>query len=334
MAIVPTATVKPNPLRVYAMTSLHLVDPELLPILQLAPDMGVSAEKLPAARATIAVMTEMGLEQADPRVIVTEWIATGHNGGPDVRVVLYRPDELADHAPVVLQIHGGGFLFGTAELGDPRNRAMARAVGCAVASVEYRLAPETVFPGGLDDCYAALVWLHGRAEALGLDPARIAIRGESAGGGLAAGLAVMARDLGGPPICFQLLVYPMLDDRTVNAAESGFSGEFIWDRASNRFAWQSWLGMPPGTDTVPPLAAPARTADLAGLPPTCIATAALDLFADENLEYAGRLIRAGVPTEFYLAPGAFHGFDAMAPESAVARRFTAFGDEALRRAFA
>lgn len=314
------------------MSSLHLVDPELLPILQVVPDMGVSPEKLPGARATIAAMTQLGLEQADPRVKVSEWLAPGYNGGPDVRVVLYKPDDLAENAPVVLQIHGGGFLFGTAELGDPRNRAMARAVGCAVASVDYRLAPETVFPGGLDDCYAALVWLHGHASALGLDPARIAIRGDSAGGGLAAGLAIMARDLGGPAICFQLLVYPMLDDRTVDAADNPHTGEFIWDRASNRFAWESWLGMPPGTEGVSPLAAPARTAELAGLPPTCITTAALDLFAAENLDYAARLVRAGVPTEVYLAPGAFHGFDAMAPDSAVAKRFTACGDEALKRA--
>ena len=316
------------------MSSLHLVDPELRPILEAAPDMGVSPEKLPGARAVIAAMTQMGLEVADPRVTATECFAPGHNGGPNVRVVLYKPQGLAAGAPVVLQIHGGGFLFGTAELGDPRNRAMALAVGCAVASVEYRLAPETAFPGGLDDCYAALVWLHANAAELGLDPARIAIRGESAGGGLAAGLAVMARDLGGPAICFQLLVYPMLDDRTVRAGDNLFTGQFIWDRASNLFAWQSWLGMQPCSDSVPPLAAPGRTTDLAGLPPTCIATAALDLFIDEDLEYARRLIRSGVPTEVHVAPGAFHGFDAMAPEAAVTRRFIACGDEALRRAFA
>ena len=315
------------------MSSLHLVDPELRPVLELAPDMGVSPEKLPGARAVIAAMTQMGLEAADPRVTAAEWYAPGYNGGPDVRVVLYKPEGLAPGAPVVLQVHGGGFLFGTAELGDPRNRAMALTVGCAVASVEYRLAPETAFPGGLDDCYAALVWLQANAAKLGLDPARIAIRGESAGGGLAAALAIMARDLGGPAICFQLLVYPMLDDRTVQAAENPFTGQLIWDRNSNLFAWESWLGMAPGHDAVPALAAPARCADLAGLPPTCIATAALDLFIDEDLEYARRLIRSGVPTEVHVAPGAFHGFDAMAPEAAVTQRFIASGDQALKRAF-
>lgn len=315
------------------MSSRHLVDPELLAILDLAPDMGVSAEKLPAARAAIAAMTQMGLDVADPRVSTSEHFAPGHNGGPEVRMILYKPDALPPNAPVVLQIHGGGFLFGTAELGDPRNRAMARTVGCAVASVEYRLAPETPFPGGLDDCYAALVWLHDQAGALGLDPSRIAIRGESAGGGLAAALAIMARDLGGPAICFQLLVYPMLDDRTVDAPANPHTGEFVWDRASNRFAWDAWLGMPAGSAAVPPLAAAARTDDLAGLPPTCLTTAALDLFVGEDLAYAARLIGCGVPTEVYLAPGAFHGFDAMAPEAGVSQRFTACGDDALKRAF-
>ncbi len=316
------------------MSILHLVDPELRPILELAPDMGVSLDKLPATRGVIAAMTQMGLEAADQRVTAKEYFAPGYNGGPEVRVVLYKPVDLPQGAPVVLQIHGGGFLFGTAELGDPRNRAMALSIGCAIVSVEYRLAPETAFPGGLDDCYAALIWLAGEATGLGLDPARIAIRGESAGGGLAAGLAVMARDLGGPAICFQLLVYPMLDDRTVHAAENPFTGHLIWDRASNLFAWESWLGMAAGTEAVPSLAAPARTLDLAGLPPTCITTAALDLFIDEDLEYARRLIHAGVPTELHVAPGAFHGFDAMVPDAAVTQRFIACGDQALARAFA
>lgn len=316
------------------MSAIRLVDPELLPVLAAAPDMGVSAEKLPGARATIAMMTQMGLEQADPRVSTSEHLAPGHNGGPPVRIVLYKPDGLPENAPVVLQIHGGGFLFGSAELGDPRNRAMALEVGCAVASVDYRLAPESPFPAGLDDCYAALVWLSSNAAALGLDPARIALRGESAGGGLAAGLAIMARDLGGPAICFQLLVYPMIDDRTVHAPDNPYTGQLIWDRASNRYAWDSWLGMPAGSSEVPPLAAPARVTDLSGLPPCCLTTAALDLFAGENLHYALRLIRAGVPTETYLAPGAFHGFDAMVPEAEVSRRFTACGDSALKRAFA
>ena len=143
----------------------------------------------------------------------------------------------------------------------------------------------------------------------------------------------MARDRGGPPIRFQLLIYPMLDDRTAANEAHPFAGEFVWDTPSNRFAWQSWLGLPPGSPDVPPLAAPARVEDLAGLPPTFIATAALDMFVEENLEYARRLLRAGVPTELYMAPGAFHGFEAMVPDAQVSRRFITQADEALKRAF-
>lgn len=315
------------------MGSRQLIDPELLAILDVAPDMSVSAEKLPAARAAIAEMTRMGLEVADPSVSVTEHFVPATDGAEDVRLIIYKPDDLPANAPVVLQIHGGGFLFGTAELGDPRNRAMAKSVGCGVASVDYRLAPETSFPGGLEDCYSALVWLHENAGQLGLDPQRIAIRGESAGGNLAAALAVLTRARGGPEIAFQLLIYPMLDDRTVTRDPHPFAGEFVWDRASNHFGWASYLGMEPGSDDVPPLAAPARVDDLSGLPATFIATAALDLFGEEDLEYARRLMRAGVPTELYLAPGGFHGFDAMAPDSNVSQRFTTLADDTLRRAF-
>jgi triacylglycerol lipase len=314
-------------------STAHLVDEELLPILELAPNMGVSTVALHQARAAIAEMTAQGLSMADPSVTTSEHLAPGHGGGPDVRVLLYRPQGLPDPAPLVLQIHGGGFVFGTAELGDPRNRAMAKAVGCMVASVDYRLAPENPFPAGLDDCYAALAWLRGNAATFGIDVGRIAIRGESAGGGIAAGLAIMARDLGGPSICFQLLVYPMLDDRTVTREPHPYAGEFVWDAASNRFGWECWLGCEPGSAGVPPLAAPARVDDLSCLPPTFIGTAALDMFVEENLEYTRRLLRAGVPTEFYLAPGAFHGFEAMNPEASVSRRLIEQGDAALRRAF-
>lgn len=316
------------------MTSRHLVDPELAVILDEAPDMGVSEQKLAATRATIAEMTRLDLLEADPSVQVSEHRAGGRSGSPEVRLLLYRPKDLPKNAPVLLQIHGGGFLFGTAELGDSRNRAWAREIGCAIVSVDYRLAPETPYPGALEDCYAALEWVHDNAGELGLDSTRIAIRGESAGGGLAAALGALARDRGGPKILYQLLVYPMLDDRTGSTSEPHpYAGEFVWNATSNAYAWGSWLGTKPGSAEVPPLAAPARIRDLRNLPPTFIATAALDLFIDENLEYARRLMRAGVPTEVYVAPGAFHGFDAMVPDAAISRRFTSLCQTALRRAF-
>jgi acetyl esterase/lipase len=315
------------------MPSRHLVDPELAPLLDYLPDMAPSDESLPAARAAAAEMVALHTADRDATVTITEHWAPGLNGEPDVRVVLYRPESLLQGAPVLLQVHGGGFVFGTAELGDPRNRAWAKALGCAVASVDYRLAPETPYPGGLEDCYAALVWLHGAAEELRLDPQRIALRGESAGGGLAAALAILARDRGGPPILFQLLVYPMLDDRTCSSEPHPYAGQFVWNPASNTYGWASWLGAAPGSSEISHLAAPSRCEDLSGLPPTCITTGALDLFVEEDLEYARRLIRAGVPTELYLAPGAFHGFDAMAPDAEVSRQFTEVSLKALARAF-
>lgn len=316
------------------MPTRHLVDPELRPILDLAPDMGVSAENLPATRARIAEMTRMGLEAADASVAACEHWAPGVEGAPDVRVRLYRPQGLTPRAPVVFHIHGGGFLFGTAELGDARNRAWAKALGAVLVSIDYRLAPEHPYPAALDDCYAVLRWLHADGSGLGIDADRIAIRGESAGGGLTAALCLLARDRGGPKIAFQLLIYPMLDDRTGTVGKANpFTGQFVWNAASNAFGWSSWLGRPAGSADVPPLAAPARAADLAGLPPTMIATAALDMFVDENLDYATRLIRAGVPTEVYVAPGAFHGFETMVPDAVVSRNFTERCLDALRRAF-
>lgn len=315
------------------MPSRHLVDPELATLLEYLPDMAPSDESLPAARAAASEMVALHMSDRDSSVTITEHWAPGAEGQPDVRIVFYRPQDLPQNAPVLLQVHGGGFVFGAAELGDPRNRAWAKALQCVVASVEYRLAPETPYPGGLEDCYAALKWLHGAAGELGLDANRIALRGESAGGGLAAALAIAARDRKGPPILFQLLVYPMLDDRTCTGEAHPFAGQFVWDTAANAYGWASWLGKQPGSPDIHHLAAPARCADLSGLPPTCITTAALDLFAEEDLEYARRLIRAGVPTEIYLAPGAFHGFDAMAPDAEVSRQFTEVGLKALARAF-
>jgi acetyl esterase/lipase len=205
---------------------------------------------------------------------------------------------------------------------DARNRLLARELGCVVVSVDYRLAPETTFPGAVEDCYAALRWLHAEARTLGVDVGRIAIGGESAGGGLAASLALLARDRGEVPLAFQLLIYPMLDDRTgVTVEPSPTVGEFGWSRESNRFGWASLLGRDPGGADVSPYAAAARAEDLAGLPPAYIAVGTLDLFLEENLEYARRLMRAGIPTELHVYPGAYHGFQGMAPEARISKAF-------------
>jgi acetyl esterase/lipase len=186
----------------------------------------------------------------------------------------------------------------------------------------------------MDDCYAGLAWTHRHAAELGVDAARIAVGGASSGGGSAAGLALLARDRGELPVGFQLLIYPMLDDRNVTPASRALTDRRVWNRASNLIGWGAYLGDAAGTDLVSPYAAPARATNLAGLPPAYLAVGDLDLFIDEDIEYAQRLQQADVPTELHVYPGGTHAFDSYAPASALARRFAADRDEALRRAFA
>jgi triacylglycerol lipase len=189
-------------------------------------------------------------------------------------------------------------------------RPLAAELDCVVVDVEYRLAPETQFPGNIEDCYAGLTWLYRNASSLEVDARRIGLMGESAGGGLSAALALLARDRGDMALAFQVLVYPMLDDRTcVRADPHPYTWEFVWTPANNRFGWSCLLGVEPGSDGVSPYAAAARATDLTGLPPTFLSTAALDLFLEEDLDYARRLLRAGVPVELHVYPGAYHGYD-------------------------
>jgi acetyl esterase/lipase len=285
--------------------------------------------------ATLAMVRAMQFPMEAPpagAVACNERKLPSINGAPSVRVLIYSPPAAAQPAPAVLHIHGGGFLIGNPEMNDSRNRLLAQDMGCVVMSVDYRLAPETPFPGGIEDCYAALYWLHRHAGEMGIDPQRIAIVGESAGGGLAASLALLARDRGEVPVCFQQLIFPMLDDRTGTVgAEHPYAGEFLWRPASNRFAWQSLLNAPPGGSDVSPYAAAARAEDLAGLPPAFIAVGALDLFVEEDIDYARRLIRAGVPTELHVYPGAFHGYQ-MAPQARIAQQADRDAAAAIRRA--
>jgi len=248
-------------------------------------------------------------------------------GSGPVRVRVHRPPGDGP-VPALLWIHGGGFVIGTAAQEDPFCRDVAARLGIVVASVEYRLAPEHPFPVPLEDCYEGLAWLAGRP---GVDPSRIAVGGASAGGGLAAGLALLARDRGEIPVAFQLLTYPMLDDRT--ACRTGIDERHfrLWNNRSNRFGWQSYTGLAPGSPGIPAHAAPARADDLDGLPPAWIGIGSLDLFHDEDVAYAARLEAAGVPCALDVIPGAFHGFDALA-KTRVAKEFRATQVAALRSA--
>lgn len=248
--------------------------------------------------------------------------------GVDV-LISERPDRPKGSA-ALLWIHGGGFVAGRAADTTALCRARAKDLNVLVVSVDYRLAPEHPFPAGLDDSFAALAWLHAHASELRIDPHRIAVGGDSAGGGLAACLAQRAHD-GGLEVAFQLLVYPMLDDRTCLSAPPPGVGELVWTPASNRFGWTSYLGQEPGGQA-PPYAVAARRADLAGLPPAWIGVGTTDLFCAEDVEYAHRLTEAGVAVTTEIVPDLFHGADAVAPKAPQSAAFREAQDAALRDA--
>jgi acetyl esterase/lipase len=223
-----------------------------------------------------------------------------------------------------LWIHGGGYVIGTAQQDDELCRRFARVLGVTVAAVDYRLAPEHPYPAPLEDCYAALTWL---AALPAVDPARIAIGGASAGGGLAAALALLARDRGEITPTLQVLAYPMLDDRSGSTPEN--PNYRLWGPKSNRFGWAAYLG-----NADPKVAVPARHEDLSGLPPAWIGVGTHDLFHDEDVAYAARLTAAGVPCQIETIPGAFHGFDLVVPKAGVSKAFFASQCASLRSALA
>jgi len=287
--------------------SRHLVDPQLLALLDTVPAIDLTPDILPMFRSAPPRFATDARDK--DRTDMTARSIPGPAGAPDVGVVVYRPNGARGALPCILHIHGGGYVMGSAIGQEATHRPMAADLNCMIVSVEYRLAPETRFPGALEDCYAALKWLVENAAALGVDANRIGVMGESAGGGLAAGLALMARDRGEYKLAFQHLIYPMIDDRTGSRADPHpYVGEFVWTPQRNNFGWASLLGVEPGSDGVSPYAAAARAEKLEGLPPTYIATGSLDLFLEEDLEFARRLLRAGVPVELHVYPGGFHGF--------------------------
>lgn len=258
---------------------------------------------------------------------IDEVTVPGLDGNPPTRLRIYRPKSLVGAAPALFWIHGGGFIRGNPIQDEKRSIETARRLGMTVASVTYRLAPNHPSPAAIDDAFAALTWLIGNADARGIDPARIAIGGGSAGGGLAACLVLLAHDRA-LKIAFQLLVYPMLDDRTTLRTDLDTDRTArVWTPQNNLFAWRAYLGVEPGGPDVSPYAAAARRAVLTALPPAWIGVGTLDLFHDEDVAYAERLRSSGVPCELFVVPGAFHGFDVAYGRAAVAREFF---DEQLR----
>lgn len=290
------------------MDSMHLVDPGLRPLLDIFPTTTLTHENLSEMRARQMPLPDPEIEG----VTLEHRIVPGPAGAPDIGVHIYRPENVSGNLPCIYHIHGGGYVGGAAKDLAGLHRPIVAELGCVIVSVDYRLAPETIFPGAIEDCYAGLVWTIANASELGVDITRIGVMGESAGGGLAAALALLARDRGEYKLAFQHLIYPMIDDRTCTRSDPHpHAGEFIWNAHNNHFGWSALLGQKPGGDNVSPYAAAARATNLTGLPPSYISTGALDLFLEEDMEYARRLLRAGVPTEFHIYPGAFHGFDLM-----------------------
>ena len=278
---------------------MRAYDPELAPAVPLLPRLDLA--DLSEARRLLregfgfarADVDTSGLDVDDRTV-----------GDPPVGVRVYRPMGRTAPSPGLLYLHGGGLVLGDVESEHAGATAIAKALGVVVVSVEYRLAPEHPFPAGLDDCYAALQWMVAEAAELGVDTARVGVFGQSAGGGLAAALALLARDRGGPALCFQLLGIPELDDRLDTPSMREFVDTPMWDRPNAVLSWQYYLG---DAAEVSPYAAPARATDLAGLPPAYVTVAEFDPLRDEGLDYACRMVQAGVPVELHLFPGTFHG---------------------------
>jgi acetyl esterase/lipase len=310
--------------------SEHRYDPELAP---LVPMMPVESDwsDMPAARAGIAEMISSMLGSGSYPVGVSfeDQTIPGPDEALELTVRVYRPDGVEGVLPGVLYIHGGGFCVGdleTEHLGVGQTAVAAEAV---VVSVDYRLAPEHPFPAGIEDCYAALVWMKENAGALGTDAEHIAVMGGSAGGGLAAGLALLTRDRGGPELCFQVLNIPELDDRLETPSMKQFIDTPLWNRPSAIVSWRYYLGDALGDD-VSPYAAPARAQDLRGLPPAYVSTMEYDPLRDEGIVYAMRMLEQGVSVELHQFPGTFHG-SSLIGSAEISRRGSEEMMGALRR---
>lgn len=303
----------------------YAFDPELVPVIEMLPKRTAVVTPVEESRRLIDDLFKKAAGDVDMSgVQIREESAPG----PDTAAVplrIFIPDVRKSRGAIV-DVHGGGFTVGSAMMNDPANITMARELGVVVVSVEYRLAPENPFPAGLEDCYAGLVWVATNAEDLGIDADNIVIHGVSAGGGLCAALAMLARDRGGPAIAFQYLGIPELDDRLATASMQAFTDTPLWNLPTAENSWDCYLGEGVrGTADVSPYAAPARATDLAGLPPAYVSAMHFDPLRDEDIAYAQALLAAGVTVELHLFPGTFHG-SALATKAAVSKRA---GAEAL-----
>jgi len=316
------------------------LDPELAEALTAMPaglDPAASIADmriLRAMRDTRALLEATGASlPVDARVAVADRMIDGPAGPRALGVRVYTPRDAGTPLPAVVFSHGGAFVLGDTYSDEHRCLTYAAEARCVVVSVAWRHAPEDPYPAGVEDAYRALQWTAEEAGTLGVDPSRLAVAGASSGGAFAAALALMARDRGGPVPALQLLVYPVCDDRLATPSMREFVASPLWTRGSSAQMWRHYLGEG-HQGPAPAYAAPARAEDLTGLPPAYVMAAELDPLRDEAIEYAGRLLAAGVPVELHCFAGAFHGFDIVAPRSTLGRRALAEQVTALERAFA
>ena len=311
---------------------LALMDPELRVAFEQILPLFLNMPEDPVAVRKLMEQLPLPERQQSERVMVEDQHVPGPSGAPEVPVRIYTPATRTGTLSGLFWIHGGGFTAGNPEQDDALCERIVEEVGCVVVSVDYRLAPEDPFPAGPEDCYAALRWMAASAKDLGIDAAQIAIGGASAGGGLAAAVALMARDRKEVPLVFELLIYPCLDDRHITPSSKAIAATgMLWERNASLRGWKAYLGANLQGE-ISPYAAPARVADVAGLPPTYIMIGELDLMRDESIEYAMRLMQADIPTQLHVYPGAFHGFDLLATSASISQRAISEYIDALKHA--
>jgi acetyl esterase/lipase len=304
------------------------IHPELQQIAKKSPKMTFSNMNLWLVHSA---MNLMPAPKTPKDILVENIFIPGQDDRRRIRLRIYKPKLMAAPTPVLIWLHGGGYVMGNPEMDDFSCAQYVRELGITIVSVDYRYAPKHRFPAGLEDSYSALKWVESNSQQLGIDAKRIAVGGASAGGGLAAALIQLAHDRQEIKPIFQLLVYPMLDDRTVLRADIDDSNSVAWNQKSNRFGWESYLGKKCGAEEVLEYSVPARREDLSGLPQAWIGVGTVDVFHDEDVAYAQRLKECGIECEIYIVPGAFHGFDVFDPQIPIVQDFRKSQISALKK---
>lgn len=292
------------------------IHPDLREILEAFPPLNL--DYLDAVREGMADSPKQPIEED---IFVEDKVIEGPDGD-SLRIRVYSQKNETKRLPALLWIHGGGYVIGIPEGDDGLCQRFVKEAGCVVISVDYRLAPEHPYPAPLEDCYSALKWIAANSDELNIDSERIGIAGASAGGGLTAALALLARDRKGPKLIFQMPLYPMINDLNDSFSNKEITGNYIWNHSLNETGWSMYLGELKHSDNIPYHAAPARASveDLKGLPYTYTCVGQMDPFRDETLQYVTKLAQAGVDVDFHLYAGGYHAFESLNPHAEIANK--------------